>query len=45
MVRVIWTGLAIVAMAGMFATCVIVVAAGIRVLEGALAKRRGPPPA
>jgi hypothetical protein len=45
MVRVIWTALAVVAMAGMFSACVIVVAAGIRVLESALAKRRGQPPA
>ena len=45
MVRTIWTALAVVAMAGIFAVCVITVAAGIRVLENALAKRRGQPPA
>ena len=33
------------AMAGLFAACVIVVAAAVRVLENALAKRRGEPPA
>ena len=38
MVKAIWTALAL-------AACVIVVAAAVRVLENALAKRRGEPPA
>jgi hypothetical protein len=45
MVKAIWTALALAAMAGLFAACVIVVAAAVRVLENALAKRRGEPPA
>jgi hypothetical protein len=40
MSTVVWTAFAAVAMAGIFAGCVLVVAAGVRVLENALAKRR-----
>jgi hypothetical protein len=40
MALAVWTVLALAALVGMFAACVIVVAAGIRVLEGVLAKRR-----
>jgi hypothetical protein len=36
----IWTVLAVAALGGIFATCVVVVAAGVRVLENALARRR-----
>jgi heme exporter protein D len=36
----IWTTFAVAAMVGIFAACVIVVAVGVRILEGALAKRR-----
>jgi hypothetical protein len=36
----IWTVLAVGAMIGMFAACVVVVTAGVRMLEGAVAKRR-----
>ena len=36
----VWTVLAVAGMVGIFAACVIVVAAGVRVLEFALAKRR-----
>jgi preprotein translocase subunit SecD len=40
---VLWTGFATVAMAGIFAACVVAVVVGVRVLESALAKRRGKP--
>ena len=43
MATVVWTGFAIAAMAGMFAACVVAVVVGVRVLENALAKRRGKP--
>jgi len=43
MSTVIWTGLTIVAMVGMFAACVVVVVGGVRVLESALAKHRRKP--
>ena len=36
----IWWTLAIVAMAGMFAACVVIVALGVRLLERVLARRR-----
>ena len=36
----VWWTIAILAMAGMFAACVIAVAIVLRVLENALAKRR-----
>ncbi len=36
----IWTTFAVGTMVGIFAACVVVVAVGVRVLEGALAKRR-----
>jgi len=41
----VWTVLAVGGMVGMFAACVVVVAAGVRVLEGAVMKRRRKPPA
>jgi hypothetical protein len=41
----VWTALAVAGMAGIFAACVIVVVAGVRVLEGAVAKRRRKPSA
>ncbi len=40
MATAIWTTFAVGIMIGMFAGCVIVVAASIRFLENALAKRR-----
>ena len=40
MATFIWTVFAVAVMIGIFATCVIVVAAGTRFLEYALAKRR-----
>jgi hypothetical protein len=40
MLTAIWMVLAIGAMVGMFAACVIVVAVAVRMLENALAKRR-----
>lgn len=40
MATAVWTVLALAALAGMFVACVVVVATGIRVLEGVLAKRR-----
>ena len=40
----VWTAFAVVAMVGMFAGCVIVVTAGVRALENALARRRGRTP-
>jgi hypothetical protein len=40
MSTIVWTVLAGGAIVGMFAACVIVVAAGVRMLEGALARRR-----
>ena len=36
----VWTVFAVVAMVGIFASCVVVVAAGVRVLENAIVKRR-----
>jgi len=36
-----WTVLAVAAMVGIFVACVGVVAAGVRVFEGARAKRHG----
>lgn len=42
MATFVWTVLAGGAIVGMFAACVIVVAAGVRMLEGALARRRRP---
>jgi hypothetical protein len=36
----VWTVFAVAAMAGIFAGCVVVVAAGVRVLENAIVKRR-----
>jgi hypothetical protein len=36
----VWTVFAVGAMVGLFAGCVIAVAAGVRVLEHALARRR-----
>jgi len=41
MAGAVWMVFAIAAMLGMFAACVAVVAAGVRVLENFLAKRRG----
>jgi hypothetical protein len=39
----VWTMLAVAGMVGIFATCVVAVVVGIRVIEGAVAKRqRGP---
>ena len=43
MATAVWTAFAAAAMAGIFAGCVVVVAAGVRVLEHALAKRRHKP--
>jgi hypothetical protein len=43
MATVLWTGFATVAMVGIFAACVMAVVVGVRVLESALAKRRGKP--
>jgi hypothetical protein len=40
MATFIWTTFAVAIMIGIFATCVIMVAAGTRYLENALAKRR-----
>ena len=45
MATAVWTALAVAALVGMFAACVIVVAAGVRVLENLLARRRGKPSA
>jgi hypothetical protein len=39
----VWWVLAIGAMVGMFAVCVVVVAVGLRVFENALARRRQRP--
>ncbi len=36
----VWTVFAVAVMVGLFAGCVIVVATGVRVLEGALEKHR-----
>lgn len=36
----VWWTIAIAAMVGMFAACVLLVVAGVRVLENALARRR-----
>ncbi|MBL0143358.1 MAG: hypothetical protein IPP91_14925 [Betaproteobacteria bacterium] len=43
MATAIWTVLAVGALGGIFATCVVVVVAGVRMLENALAKRRQNP--
>jgi len=43
MSTVLWTTFAVGAMVGIFVGCVVVVAAGVRVLEHALAKRRRKP--
>lgn len=43
MSTVVWTAFAIAAMVGIFAGCVVVVVGGVRVLEHALARRRGRP--
>ena len=40
MLTAIWTLFAVAVMVGVFAACVIVVAVGIRVLEGWLARRQ-----
>ena len=40
MATAVWTVFAVAAMVGIFTGCVMAVAAGIRVLESALAKRR-----
>jgi hypothetical protein len=45
MATLVWTVLAVVALAGIFGVCVLAVAAGLRVLENALAKRHRLPPA
>ena len=40
MATIIWTIFAVATMIAIFASCVVVVAVGVRWLEGALAKRR-----
>jgi putative Ca2+/H+ antiporter (TMEM165/GDT1 family) len=40
MATAVWWVVAVGAMVGMFAACVILVAAGVRVLENVLARRR-----
>ena len=40
MATVVWTVFAVGMMIGIFASCVVIVAAGTRFLENALAKRR-----
>jgi hypothetical protein len=40
MAAAIWMVLAVATMVGIFAACVVVVVAGVRVLENALAKHR-----
>jgi hypothetical protein len=40
MATILWTIFAVAMMIGIFASCVVVVAAGVRWLEGVLAKRR-----
>jgi hypothetical protein len=45
MLTAIWMVLAISAMAGMFASCVVAVVVGVRVLENMLARRRREPAA
>jgi hypothetical protein len=40
MATVVWTVFAVGVMIGIFASCVVIVAAGTRFLENALAKRR-----
>jgi hypothetical protein len=45
MATVIWTIFAVGIMIGIFTACVIVVAAGVRLLENHRAKRRGKSPA
>jgi hypothetical protein len=41
----LWTVLAVAGMVGIFATCVVAVVAGVRMLEGAVAKRQRKPSA
>ena len=41
MSTLVWTTFAVAAMVGIFAVCVVVVEAGIRVVEAAVEKRRG----
>lgn len=41
----LWTVLAVAGMVGIFGACVVVVVAGVRVLEGAVAKRQRKPSA
>jgi heme exporter protein D len=41
----VWLAFAVTAMVGIFVACVLVVAAGVRVLEGVLARRRRNPAA
>jgi heme exporter protein D len=43
MATAVWTAFAVAAMVGIFAGCVVVVAAGVRVLENVLTKRRQKP--
>ena len=43
MATAVWTALAVTALVFMFAACVAAVTVGVRMLEGALAKRRGGP--
>jgi hypothetical protein len=45
METVVWTVLSIGGMVGMFAACVVVVVAGVRVLEAAIGKRSRKPSA
>jgi hypothetical protein len=43
MSTLVWTAVAVGGMVGLFAACLVVVVVGVRVLEGAIAKRgRGP---
>jgi hypothetical protein len=43
MATAVWTVLAIGAMAGMFAACILAVTVGVRLLENMLARRRQNP--
>lgn len=43
MATAVWWVVAVGAMVGMFATCVLLIAAGVRVLENVLARRRRRP--
>jgi hypothetical protein len=45
MSTVVWTVLTFMALAGMFGACTLAVVAGIRLLEGALDRRRRQPQA